>query len=163
MTDPTLRQWLAAISQNLTASFIGVLLGLAFAFFVREYWDRWRYGGWHVLVIKNGEEKVNRAISVRKAKDILREAADLSVFLKGVASPYGWITCDMTEKGKDCGLYNKDDARRRIVIDLDCNPKPPRQTSTADLLDVLKQMANQLDLAITLPAPADGQPAHEGA
>ena len=77
-----------AILQNLIASFLAVVFGIAFTQFVRRRWDEHRYGRWHVIVKKKEEIKVNRAISVRKAKEILDEPADLSVFLKGVISPY---------------------------------------------------------------------------
>jgi hypothetical protein len=160
--DPTLGQWIVALSQNLLASFIGVLLGLAFAHFYQERRERQKYGGWHVLVFKDGEEKVNRAIPVAKAKEIPLETPELSVFLKGVASPYGWINCDLIVKGKELGLLKIDNPQRRIVINLDCNPKPPRETSNADLLEALKQIAAHLDMTITVPAPAGAQPVREG-
>ena len=125
MPDQSLVQWVVAIVQNLLASFIGVLLGLVFARFVQERRDRRRYGGWHVVVIKDGLEKVNRDISVRKAKEIFQETADLSVFLKGVASPYGWINCDIVQDGVNRGLLERDDRRRYLTINLDKNPQPP--------------------------------------
>lgn len=163
MTDPTLGQWIVAVSQNLLASFLGVLLGLAFAHFYQERRERQKYGGWHVLVLKDGEEKLHRVIPVAKAKEIPLETPELSVFLKGVASPYGWINCDLIVKGKELGLLKIDNPQRRVVINLDCNPKPPRETSNADLLEALKQIAAHLDMTITVPAPAAHQPAHEGA
>lgn len=163
MTDPTLGQWIVAVAQNLLASFIGVLLGLAFAHFYQERRERQKYGGWHVLVFKDGEEKVNRPIPVAKAKEIPLETPELSVFLKGVASPYGWINCDLVVKGKELGLLKIDKTRRRIVIDLDRNPKPPHQPSNGDLLEALKQIAAHLDITLTVPAPASEQPVHEGA
>lgn len=120
--------WVTAITQNLLASFIGVLFGLGFAHLVKDRWDKWRYGGWCVIVIKNGREVVNRSISVRKAKEILAEPADLSVFLKGVVSPYGWINCDPIGKGLEVGLLRRDDSRRQIIFNLDCNPSPEDQS-----------------------------------
>jgi hypothetical protein len=122
MFDPLL--WLVAIAQNLVASFIAVLAGLAFARYVQERRDKARYGGWHVIVIKDGKTEVNRDISVRKAKEIFQETSDLSVFLKGVASPYGWINCDIIEKGAATGMLKRDDRQRTLTIDLDCNPPP---------------------------------------
>jgi hypothetical protein len=57
-----------AISQNLIASFLAVVFGIAFTQFIRRRWEEHQYGRLHVIIKKNEEIKVNRAISVRKAK-----------------------------------------------------------------------------------------------
>jgi len=114
-----------AISQNLIASFLAVVFGIAFTQFVRHRWDEHRYGRWYVIIKNKEEIKVNRAISVRKAKEILDEPADLSVFLKGVVSPYALLNCDIIGKGERLGLLIRDDINRQFIIDLDKNP--PRE------------------------------------
>jgi hypothetical protein len=62
------------------ANFLIVVLGIAFTQLVRDSLDEYRYGRWHVIIKNKDEIKLNRAISVRKAKEILDEPADLSVF-----------------------------------------------------------------------------------
>jgi hypothetical protein len=114
-----------AILQNLIASFLAVVFGIAFTQFVRRRWDERRYGKWRVIVKKKEEIKVNRAISVRKAQEILDEPADLSVFLKGVVSPYGLLNCDIIEEGVRRGLLIEDHVKRQFIVDLDKNP--PRE------------------------------------
>ena len=153
MPDQSLVQWVVAIVQNLLASFIGVLLGLVFARFVQDGRDRRRYGGWHVVVIKDGREKVNRDISVRKAKEIFQETADLSVFLKGVASPYGWINCDLIQDGVNRGLLERDDRRRYLTINLDKNPQPPRQPTNAEIMRTVRQIARHGGVRIARTVP----------
>ena len=111
-----------AILQNLIASFLAVVFGIAFTQFIRRRWDKRRYGGWYVIVKKKEEIKVNRAISVRKAQEILDEPADLSVFLKGVVSPYALLNCDIIEEGACRGLLIKDSVKRQFTVDLDKNP-----------------------------------------
>lgn len=155
MSDLTFFEWTVAVAQNLLASFIGVLAGLAFAHFYRERQDRKRYGGWQVIVIKDGIEKVNREISVLKAKEIFQETAEKSVFLKGVASPYGWINnCDLIEEGEKIELLHEDHKQRRITINLDKNPpperspQPVRQPSNTELMEILQQIAEQLGLGL---------------
>lgn len=155
-SDPTFWQWAVAVAQNLLASFIGVLAGLAFAHFYRERQDFKKYGGWQVVVIKDGVEKVDRAISVPKAKEIFQETAEKSVFLKGVASPYGWINnCDLIEEGMKIGLLHEDLKQRRITINLDNNPQPERtlqavrQPSNAELMEVLQQIAQHQGLHLS--------------
>ena len=152
--EPTFWAWAVAIGQNLAASFIGVLAGLAFAHLYREREDRKKFGGWQVIVIKDGAEEVNRAISVAKAKEILEEPAEKSVFLKGVVSPYGWIKCDLIKHGKELGVLDEDYAQRRITINLDRDRKPPRQPSNAEIMEALRQIAQHQGLTLTAPQRA---------
>lgn len=144
MSDPV-SQWIIAIAQNLAASFIAVLLGLAFARFVQERIDNKRYGGYNVKVLRTEwdedkssskqKTKVDRPISVAKAKAILAESADLSVFLKGVVSPYATLYCDLIAELED---KEKPAAERVLrlegktfIIDLDKN-KQPKQNSNRE-------------------------------
>ena len=120
-----------AIVQNLIASFLAVVFGIAFTQFIRRRWDERQYGGWYVIVKKKEEIKVNRAISVRKAQEILNETADLSVFLKGVVSPYALLNCDIIEEGACRGLLVKDSVKRQFIVDLDKNP--PREGAGAQI------------------------------
>lgn len=121
--------WIEPIAQNLLASFFGVVIGIAFAQSVQRWWDQHRYGRWRVVVLQQGVKKVDRAISVGKAKEILQEPADLSVFLKGVVSPYGILNCDIINEGACRGLLIEDSVNRVFTVDLDKNP--PRDSSTA--------------------------------
>ncbi len=111
-----------AILQNLIASVLVVVFGIAFTQFVRDRLDELHYGRWHVIIKNKEEIKLNRAISVRKAKEILDEPADLSVFLKGVASPYAFLNCDIVEVGERLGLLTRDNINRQFIVDLDKNP-----------------------------------------
>lgn len=115
-----------AILQNLIAGFLAVVLGIAFTRLVRSRWDEHRYGGWQVIIKKNEKTRVRRAISVRKAKEILDDPADLSVFLKGIASPYAFIGCDIIEEGERRGLLTQDNVNRQFILDLDKNPPPEK-------------------------------------
>lgn len=144
MQDPV-SQWIIAIAQNLAASFIAVLLGLAFARFIQDRIDSKRYGGYSVKVLRTERDedkgsseqkvKVDRPISVAKAKAILAESADLSVFLKGVVSPYATLFCDLIAELED---KEKPTAERVLrlegktyIIDLDKN-KQPKQSSNRE-------------------------------
>ncbi len=79
------------IAETLLGELIVVIVGVLFAYSIKRQYDHWRYGRWRVRILQEGEEKINRAISPRKAEEILDEPADMSVFLKGVISPYAWI------------------------------------------------------------------------
>ncbi|MBX7236933.1 MAG: hypothetical protein K1X65_21305 [Caldilineales bacterium] len=121
-----MQAWLIAITQNLIASFLAVVFGIAFTYLVRRQWDKYWFGRWRVVVLEGGETKVDRPISVNKAKQILDESSELSVFLKGVTSPYGWINCDILDKGRELGLLVEDQAKRVFIVDLDKNPQLKR-------------------------------------
>lgn len=144
--------WIKAIAQNLVASFLAVVIGIAFTYLVRRQWDRYRYGRWRVVVLKAGETKVDRPISVEKAKEILAEPSELSVFLKGVASPYGWINCDILDEGRKRGLLIEDHVKRVLTVDLDKNPKQSGVTN-ADVLKAVKQLSSDLLQSTTMDPP----------
>ncbi len=110
------------IAQTILGELIVVIVGVLFAYGIKRQYDNWRYGRYRIRVIKNQQEKVNRPISPRKTQEILDEPADLAVFLKGVASPYGWIRCDILGEGQDLGLLIIDREKREFIIDLDKNP-----------------------------------------
>ena len=111
---------------NLISNFLIVVLGILFTQFVRRRLDERRYGRWLVIIKEKDQIKVKRAISVRKAKEILNEPADLSVFLKGIVSPYDTLHCDIIEEGERRGLLIRDNVNRQFILNLDRNP-PPRE------------------------------------
>ena len=113
------------ILEVVLAEFIVVVIGVLSAFLIKDIWVRWRYGGWKVIVRDGEKELLLRNISPGKAKEILYEPAELSVFLKGVASPYGFLNCDILTRGKEVGLFVQEDQERCYFINLDKNP--PRE------------------------------------
>jgi hypothetical protein len=122
----SLLAWLIAIAQNLLASLLFSLLGVVLGIYGIDRYRRWRdedrFGGWHVIVTKLGDPKVDRPISVRKAKEILDESSELSVFIKGVVSPYARLNCDILDKEKYPRLLIQDDTKRHFIVNLDENP-----------------------------------------
>jgi hypothetical protein len=112
-------QWTVS---GLVQNFVWVIVAIIFVQVVQRAVDQWKYGKWRVVVYLRGVEKVNREISAGKVKEILAEPAELSVFIKGVASPYGWINCDVLTEGRKIGLLTEEKDNRRMVINLDKNP-----------------------------------------
>lgn len=125
----TVREWVVS---GLVQNFTWMLIAIFFAQFVTRIYERTKYGRWRVVVRKREQEVVDREISPGKVKEILSEPAEMSVFLKGVASPYGWINCDVLTEGRRLGLFTEDRANRRLVIDLDKNPKVERDDPAGD-------------------------------
>lgn len=114
---------------NLVTEVIVVIVGVLVAQFLRRQWDEWRYGKWCAVVQRAGVELVKRKVSAGKAKEVLGEPAELSVFLKGLVSPYDTLHCDIIEVDKQPGLFVVDRKARQFVINLDRNP--PKQSDTA--------------------------------
>lgn len=105
---------------NLVSDFTSAVLALSFAYFVYTKADQKRFGGWMVIIEKGGEVLARRQVSVRKAKVIFDDAADLSVYLKGVVSPFAWIKADILDPATGLMVTRYD--KRQIIINLDKNP-----------------------------------------
>ena len=122
------------IIQTLLAELIVVIVGVVIAHLVLDNYVRWRFGNWRVIV-KGDDVYVDRPVSARKAQEVLEEPAELSVFLKGVVSPYLWIKCDIIEHGIDSGFLVVDERARVFVIDLTkhdtCHELTKGSTSTS--------------------------------
>ena len=110
------------IIQNLFAEFIVVVIGIVVVQNVRILYDKMKHGGWRVVILENGSPIVNREVSYQKTKQVQQESADLSVFLKGVVSPYCHINCDLISEGKELGLLVVDEEKKQFIINLDNNP-----------------------------------------
>lgn len=134
---------LDSLFNNLLSEFVMVILGIVFTYGIWRGYLKLRYGKWHVVIMEGDEVKLDRKISARKAKEILEEPADLSVFLKGVVSPYAWIGCDLVEDGKKIGLFEIDKVDSRFVIDLAKNPQRPDPTN-ADVVAAINRLTSTL-------------------
>jgi hypothetical protein len=113
---------LSFVAQTLLGEFLVVVAGVLFAHFIQNWWEQKRYGQWRVRILQGGEMILDREISARKAKEILEEPAELSVFLKGVVSPYAWVRCDILKEGIERRLLVQDREQRIFFVDLDKNP-----------------------------------------
>lgn len=108
---------------NLLSEFVVVVAGVLFAQFIRSRLDERRFGGWHVIIKEHAKTIDTRPVSPGKIKQIHDTPEELSVFLKGVASGYGWINCDLVTEGRALGVLVEDAAQRTYTIDLDRNPQ----------------------------------------
>ncbi len=119
-TWDVVREW---ILSGLVQNFIWTIIAILFVQLVQKGYENWRYGRWHVQVLLKEEVVVDREISPSKLKEIFAEPAEMSVFVKGVASPYGWIKCDLLTTGREIGLFLVRPQKRLLMIDLDRNPE----------------------------------------
>ena len=107
---------------SLVARFAVVVAGVLFAQVIRRWWEKWKYGGWRVIILKGGKPLVDDAVSVEKAKQVRLMPEELPVFLKGKVSPYEWLNCDLGRPPVGCEILKVDSTKRRWTVDLDQNP-----------------------------------------
>ena len=119
------------IFETLLQEGIAVIAGILFVLIVQNQWIKFKYGGWRVVIVQDGDQKVSRDISPGKVREIQTETSELAVFLKGVASPYAWINCDIIEHGETSGLLIIDKDKKCYTLNLDKNP--PRRTSSTSM------------------------------
>lgn len=119
-TWETIQDWL--FSQSLSWVF-NYLLSILVTLTVYMGYKRWRWGGWNVIVTgDDGERLVERDVSIKKAEE-LEDDSELSVFVKGICSPYRQLNFDVIVVGKPSGFLTIDKKERNIYIDLRKCPK----------------------------------------
>ena len=80
-------------------------------------YKQWRWGGWKVILLDSkGDELVERKVSIKKAEEILNDESELSVYLKGICSPYRFLKIDLITKGKELGILDVDRKKQLISI-----------------------------------------------
>lgn len=130
-------EWVKAILQNLIASGIASFFGVIFGVLVLQRYQRGqdekKFGNWTVIVKRPGEKDVKRCIPIERAKLVLDDDSELSVYLKGIASPFGWINCDLVTEGVENKMLVRDNEHRTFIIDYACNPqRKPGQTNVGE-------------------------------
>ena len=146
-------QSVASIVLSLISEGVIVILSIFFAHFIKEKWEKRHYGGWKVIIRQHGENVSEVDISFRKAKEILQVPEELQVFLKGIASPFGWINCNLITEGRERGVLIEDRRKKQFIIDFDKNPPPDRPEPTPDELMATMQRLQGM-LAATLASTA---------
>jgi len=98
---------------------LGTALTIIALHLINNAWKNHRFGGWTVKVIKpNGDLGTIRPIGIKKAEEILDDLTTMSVFLKGLASPYGWLVIDLVTEGLEMGVLSIDKSQKTIFVDL---------------------------------------------
>lgn len=121
------------IVQALLSEFVAVILGIFFVHGLQRGWNQWRHGGWEVVIMREGKEVLRERISADRRKDFSVDRLSSRVYLKGLASSYDWLNCDLLVEGEDLGLFCEDKVNQEYVIDLDKNPeRKPRQTHISE-------------------------------
>lgn len=154
-----MNEFWTAVLQNLVASGIGAAAGAIFGVFFSQFYqkrrDKEQFGDWTVIVKRPGLEDVERLIPVERAKLVLDDDSALSVYLKGIASPYGWINCDLVTDGYKNGMLQRNNDRRMFIIDYSKNPKRDAGPSNKDIMNELQRLGGKLGATTIDEALAD--------
>jgi len=148
-------QSVSSIALNLITEALIVIISIFFAHFIKEKWEKRHYGGWKVIIRQHGKDVSEVDVSFRKAKEILQVPEELQVFLKGIASPFGWINCNLITEGRERGVLIEDRPHKRFVIDFDKNPPSDRSEPTPDeLMATMQRLQGALAATMASVSPA---------
>lgn len=133
--------WIVEVFDRAQVDLAVTVLGVLIAFILRDkiwMWIRW--GRWQV-VIKDSlkpdpeeQELTRRKLSPERARLVLKDPNEMSVFVKGVANPHGpRILLDpVSKESRDIGFLT---VRKKVItLDYAHNPKPKQKPNVVDLL-----------------------------
>lgn len=119
--------------ETVLGEIIVVVMGVLVAHVIMGAYRSWRFGRWTVVIHEGDDVLLDRSISPSKAKQLLDDEADLSVYLKGVVSPYAWLHRDLLDpKSLEEGMLIIDETTRTYHIDLGKNPPAKHRTAEHD-------------------------------
>lgn len=110
---------------NVMAGFIGsaITVAAAAAIYLAR---KGQFTGWAVVVRKGDKVLCKRPVGRKKAEEVLDDATSLSVFIKGVVSPFCWLNEDvLSEKASKKGLFQVSFPGRTWTVDILKNPATP--------------------------------------
>lgn len=108
--------------------FVGYVIGRVV---YDQYLLGWRWGGWRLIVKRDDKVLTTRNVSSEFGRRIRTDGNELSVYVKGVVSPYEFLNIDIcSEKAEQLGLirhpvlgrFDLPRSKREIVVDLAKNP-----------------------------------------
>ncbi|MGV6817451.1 MAG: hypothetical protein ACWA44_09335 [Thiotrichales bacterium] len=126
--------WIELFAENVIYDIVKFTLGYFLGRYLYEgVYKRWRYGGWSLSIYKGEEKLVQREISAPLAEKLL-DLNELSVYIKGVVSPYTRLNTDIASKeATDSGLMVIDRKQRQYVVNIANNP--PKHSYNGGLLE----------------------------
>jgi hypothetical protein len=117
--------------------------------FYEKFYMKKRWGGWKIKVFHSKNDVFDgaeRELSPQKAREILSDLGEFSVYVKGVvASTNSWLNTDIaSKKAEEIGLVVRDDKTREIRIDIAKNPSKPKSVQftqkTQEQIDAIEAM-----------------------
>lgn len=111
---------ISAIFEGVLVEFIFTILAVIAAQTLIKWINNWRFGRWKLTVKRSDTIILDKIpVSPQKMKQINDVPEEMSVFLKGLCSPFHYIKCDLPRRGVTLGVLKQDYKMREIIIDLD--------------------------------------------
>lgn len=83
-----------------------------------------KYGGWQLELVDGDERLGVRNITPHWAERIFKDDYDFSIYVKGFASPFVYLSMDVScAKAKEIGLIRVDKSTKKVIIDKSMTPK----------------------------------------
>lgn len=122
------RRYAMFIIEQIVAWAIGVMMATAVNVFVQATIKERKFRGWCVKITKGSDLLCTRAVGTKKAEEVLDDASTLSVFVKGIASPFVWLNEDLvSDNARKSGLFWVDWNNKTWHVDILKNPPPPEK------------------------------------
>ena len=109
-----------SIIPNLFYDLFKMTLSFIFARYLYEYYIMdWFWGGWKIIINDSDKLKTERAISSATFKRINSDLTELSIYTKGVISPFCYLKIDIVSpEAEELGLIRRDKENKRIIINI---------------------------------------------
>ena len=124
------------IKTTILQEIIAIFFGLIIVGGLKELLIAILFGRWKAIVIKNSKKVVTRKVSSGKRYSMFREPSEKSVYMKGIASPYGHINCDILEECKKKGIFFEDKKKREMIFNFDKQKKNIDSSGDIFYLDI---------------------------
>jgi len=124
--DIDINETVSQFVQGFIYDFIKAVMGYIFGRILFErVLKRRRWSRWRIRLLRDSEQLVDRQLSAQVAERVVGDPSELSVFVKGVVSPYAKLNMDIVAQDSfSMGLLRIDKRERTITVDLDKNPAP---------------------------------------
>ncbi len=135
------------VSEGILSGFLYDLLKMSLAFLIvkvvyDQWFMKWKWGGWKVLVYEENICMHEEEIASQSANRILNDRREFSVYIKGIVSPYAWLNLDVGSKdAEEKGLTERDSKNKQIIINIDKNPRK----KIKEKVEFTKETQNQID------------------
>lgn len=110
--------------EQIAVSVLGCFVSVLCPVMLFYGYKKWKFSGWKVIVKDGDTVRTTRLVGPKKAEQVLDDTSDLSVFIKGVVSPYcRHLNEDViSDKSRESGLFKQLDKEKTWVVDIAKNP-----------------------------------------
>ena len=143
------------VAEGLLAGFLYDVFSIMVAFVLVKilyemFYMKYRWGNWKIKVTDSSHsnfEGAERSLTPSKAKEILEDEGEFSVYAKGVvSSTNSWLNIDIaSKKAKEIGLVKIDEEKREICIDLAKNHQKKKAVKSVKFDEKTKMQIDHIE------------------